>query len=300
MVGVPLTVTGAVPPPAVIGQLLPLPLDTGREPTTLLVLGIDAVDGSHRADTVMVVHVPAEGGTGYVLSLPRDLLVEVPGQGRARLAESFYFGSRRAGAPPDLAAGTDLTTATVTATTGLDFDATVTLRYGAVRRLTDAVGGVEVCLDRPVTSRHTGREYPAACQRIDGTGAVDLLRQRYGLPNGTYDRDATGRRFAQALLDRVRDVDVLANPVRVDDLLDVAGSALSVRGDRSLADLTGLAAGVDHLASIDIGSTYRPEVVDGTGYERLDEQRSTPVFAAIRDDDLDEWAAAHPEAVTQR
>ena len=41
-------------------------------------------------------------------------------------------------------------------------------------------------------------------------------------------------------------------------------------------------------------------MVDGATYERLDEERSVPVFAAIRDDDLDDWVAAHPEAVTQR
>lgn len=300
MVGIPLTLTGAVPPPAVIGQLLPLPVTADRDSVTLLVLGVDAVDGSHRADTVMVVHLPSEGDTGYVLSLPPDLLVEVPDRGRARLSEAFYFGSHRAGAAPDLAAGSDLTAATVTAATGLPIDATVTLRYAGVRRITDALGGVDLCLDRPVTSRHTGRTFPASCQTVDGRAAVDLLRQRYGLPNGTYDRDAVGRRYVQAVLDRTRSLDVLANPVRVNEVVTAAGTGVSVRGELSPVDLTGLAAGVDELVAIDIGSTYRGEVVGGTTYERLDEERSGPVFAAIRDDDLADWVDRHPEAVTQR
>jgi LCP family protein required for cell wall assembly len=300
MVGVPLTLTGAVPPPSVIGQLLPLPAEPEREPVTLLVLGIDDVDGSHRADTVMVLHVPAEGGTGYVLTLPRDLRVEVPDRGRARLGDVFFYGSHRTGAQPDLAAGSDLTAETVRADVGLPVDATVTLRFGGLRRLTDALGGVQVCLDRPVSSRHTGRQFPAACQELDGVGALDLLRQRYGRPNGAYDRDATSRRFAQALLDRALSRDVLTDPARAADVLRAVGQGLSVRGDLSLADLTGVAATLDRLVAVDIGSSFRGEVVDGASYERLDDERSGPVFAAIRDDDLGEWVSAHPEAVTQR
>jgi LCP family protein required for cell wall assembly len=300
-IGAPLAAAGHVRPPDVIGQFLPRPADADRDgPVTLLVLGIDGENGSHRADTVMVVHLPADGDTAYLLSLPRDLLVEVPGVGRARLSEAFFFGSYRRGTAPDFAAGTDLTAATVVATTGLPVDGTITLRYGGLRRLTDAVGGVRICLDRPVTSRHTGREFPAACQRLDGSAALDLLRQRYGLPNGTYDRDANGRAFARALLDRAMSGDVLTNPVRMHDVLRAAGQGLTVRGGVSTVRLARLAGDVDELVSVDIGSTYRAEVVDGIGYERLDEERSAPVFAAIRDHELVDWVADHPEAVGQR
>lgn len=300
-VGAPLAAAGHVRPPDVIGQFLPKPVGDDRDgPVTLLVLGIDGDNGSHRADTVMVLHVPADGGTAYVLSLPPDLRVEVPGMGRARLSEAFFFGSYRRGAAPDFAAGTDVTAATVTAATGLPIDGTITLRYGGLRRLTDAIGGVRVCLDRPVTSRHTGREFPAACQQLDGAAAVDLLRQRYGLPNGTYDRDANGRIFARALLERVAGGGVLTNPVRLHDLLRVAGQGLTVRGGVSAVRLAGLAGDVDELVSVDIGSTYRPETVGGIGYERLDEERSVPVFEAIRDDELPDFVADHPEVVGQR
>ena len=93
---------------------------------------------------------------------------------------------------------------------------------------------------------------------------------------------------------------MLTNPVRMHDVLRAAGQGLTVRGGVSTVRLARLAGDVDELVSVDIGSTYRAEVVDGIGYERLDEERSAPVFAAIRDHELADWVADHPEAVGQR
>lgn len=290
-VSAPFALRDAVDPAALDQALLPGSAPAVTRPLTLLVLGVDDDGGrSYRADTVLVVHVPAGGSTAYLVSLPRDLLVEIPGMGRARLGEAFFFGSRGA-RPPDLAAGAALTARTVAATTGVPVDGTVTVTFSGLRAVTDALGGVNVCLDRQVTSRHTGRSFPAGCQRLDGRDALDLLRQRYGLPHGAYDRDANGRAFVRGLLERG---DVLADPVRLTRLSRAVAHGVTVAGtDLSTAQLLGVAAGVDGVVSVDIGSHYRGVTIDGVEYERLDETRSRPVFAAIRENRLAEWAAAN-------
>ncbi|GAA1848944.1 LCP family protein [Asanoa iriomotensis] len=293
-VAMPFALRDAVDQPFTGETFLPGGATVADRPLTVAVLGVDNDGGrSYRADTVLLAHVPAGSHTAYLVSLSSDLLVEIPDRGRARLGESFYFGSERHGAGPDLAAGAKLTADTITATTGLRVDATVTVRYSGLRAVTDALGGVEICVERPVTSRHTGRVFPAGCQRLDGKGMVDLLRQRYGLPHGAYDRDANGRAFVRALIGtEIRD------PVRLARVAQAASAGIDVAGAGiSTPQLLSIAAGVDAVKSVDIGSNFRGVTIGRVSYQRLDPALSTPVFAAIKENRLTEWAEANPQSV---
>ncbi|MDG4822314.1 LCP family protein [Asanoa sp. WMMD1127] len=291
---VPLALRDKVEPPSIAEQLLPGSAAVVDRPLTVAVLGVDDDGGrSYRADTVLLVHVPAASHTAYLLSLPGDLLVEIPGKGRARLGEAFYFGSQRRGDGPDLGAGAALTAGTITATTGLPIDATVSVRYSGLRAVTDALGGVEICTDRVVTSRHSGRVYPAGCQRLDGRAMLDLLRQRYGLPHGAYDRDANGRAFVRGLLGAdARD------PVRLARVVQAAAGGIDVAGSGvSTPELLRVATGIETVSSIDIGSTFRGTTIDRVSYQRLDPALSAPVFAAIKENRLAAWVTANPRQV---
>ncbi|SNT65004.1 cell envelope-related function transcriptional attenuator common domain-containing protein [Asanoa hainanensis] len=279
--------------PIVDIPLLPGSVAAVDRPLTVAVLGVDDDGGrSYRADTVLLVHVPAGAHTAYLVSLPRDLLVEIPDKGRARLGETFYFGSQRRGQEPDLAAGAALTAGTITATTGLSVDATVTVRYSGLREVTDALGGVEICIDRPVTSRRSDHVYPAGCQRLDGRSMLDLLRQRK-LPHGVYDRDANGRAFVRGLINsEVRD------PVRLARVVHAAADGIAVAGvGITTPQLLRVATEIDTVSSIDIGSKFRGVVIDGVEYERLDPTLSKPVFDAIKENRLTGWVQANPQAV---
>jgi LCP family protein required for cell wall assembly len=280
--------------PFVGETFLPGGAQTVDRPLTVAVLGVDDDGGrSYRADTVLLAHVPAASHTAYLVSLPSDLLVEIPGRGRARLGETFYYGSERHGAAPDLAAGAKLTSGTITSATGLPVDATVTVRYSGLRAVTDALGGVEICVEREVPSRHSGRVFPAGCQRLDGRSMVDLLRQRYGLPHGAYDRDANGRAFVRGLLGS----DV-GDPVRLARAVQAASAGVDVAGvDISTPQLLRVAAGVDAVKSVDIGSNFRGTTIDRVSYQRLDPALSTPVFTAIKENRLAAWAEANPRVV---
>ncbi|HTF08490.1 MAG TPA: LCP family protein [Asanoa sp.] len=279
--------------PAIDSTMLPGAAPPVDRPLTVAVLGVDDDGGrSYRADTVLVVHVPAGSHTAYLVSLPRDLLVEIPDRGRARLGETFYFGSQRRGQAPDLTAGADLMARTVTATTGMPVDATVTVRFSGLRAVTDALGGVQICLDRTMTSRHGDHVYPAGCQRLDGRSMLDLLRQRR-LPHGVYDRDANGRAFVRGLLGSS-----IGDPVRLARVVRAASDGISVAGAGvTTPQLLRVATEIDAVSVVDIGSDFRSVTIDNVEYERLDPARSAPVFAAIRDNRLTDWVAANPKAV---
>ncbi|MET8282305.1 LCP family protein [Micromonospora sp. NPDC005174] len=294
--GVPLlTPERGGPPPAaeLLGESA-RPVPPGA--LNILLLGLDG-DGpaATRADAVLLVHIPADRSRPYLVSLPRDLGVSVPGHGTDKLNSAFPsgVGSSR----PEMTKGYDLTRRTVAELTGVQVDAGVVLTYRVLSTLTDAVGGVPVCLPDQVRSVHTRRVFPAGCHRLDGAASVDLLRQRYGLPEGSQDRDRNARLFAAGLVRQATDRGILTDPVRLAKLLTVVGPDLVVSPDR--AAVLNLLRLVPTLRTVEPVGLGLP-VVGPTARDR--HLRVDPTFApeflrALREDRLGEWADRHPALV---
>ncbi|WP_446217723.1 LCP family protein [Micromonospora sp. IBHARD004] len=264
----------------------------------VLLVGADGpADRPYRfADSVLLVHIPADRSRLYLVSLPRDLEVSIPGHGRNKLNASLSFG---AGTPrPDLARGYALTRRVVSDTTGVRIDAGAVLTYPALRKLADAVGGVPVCLPAEVRSVHTRRVFPAGCQQLDGAASVDLLRQRYGMPDGSLDRDRNAQRYAAGLLRRVDERGVLTNPVLLSTLLRQVGTGLVTEtGETSLPALLAVAA--QGTGAPPVAVVLPVKYVEKPSYRfRLDPTLSPGFLTALRDDRLGEWTAAHPDRVT--
>ncbi|MEV4753811.1 LCP family protein [Micromonospora sp. NPDC049559] len=271
-------------------------------PLNFLVLGIDGEAGAegNRADSVLMVHVPRDRDRIYLVALPRDLGVEIPGQGFDKLNSAFYYGSHRPGGKPDLAGGTELTAKTISKLVGVRFDGGATLTFTGLRRLTDAVGGVSICLDQPVRSVHTDRVFPAACQRLGGSAALDLLRQRYDLRAGAHDRDRNAERFAKALLGELASRRTLTDPARLSAVIKEVGDGLVLdTGVRALPELLAVAGAVDGAETVGIGWSFNTDRTRGGAYERLDPAVSRSLFEALRNDTLGAWVAANPGHVTR-
>ncbi|MFY1674202.1 LCP family protein [Plantactinospora sp. WMMB334] len=293
---------GESPPAEVAAPPPPLRATGPVAPLNFLLLGLDGGDGrsnGHRADSVLLVHVPADRSRLYLVSLPRDLGVDVPGHGFGKLGTAFYLGSHRPGGRPDLAAGAALTERTVTALSGTRFDATATLTYPGLRELTDAVGGVRVCLPEQVRSHHTARVFPAGCQRLDGAAAQDLLRQRYHLDQGAHDRDRNAQRFTEALLHEITDPANAVNPLRIAEIVGALGRNLTLDLDGTTpAELFSTLRAVAAADAVGIGWTYHPDRGPGGQVETLDPVLSRSLFDALRRDALAVWVARHPDRVT--
>ncbi|MCG5436701.1 LCP family protein [Micromonospora foliorum] len=262
----------------------------------VLLLGVDGFgeEPSYRlADSVLLVHIPADRSRPYLISLPRDLEVSIPGRGTGKLNSAFYSGEPR----PDLDAGYDLTRRVVADLTGVRVDAGAVLTFAGLRRITDAVDGVEVCLPTEVRSWHTRRTFPAGCQRLDGAASVDLLRQRRYLPDGAFDRDRNAQRYVAALIRRAVAQDVLTNPVRLTALLSAGGKGLAVDDDG--LPLTRLVAVLPELKSVDPVGLSLPvgPPVDNASRLPLDPKLGPAFLAALSEDRLAQWVAQHPEQV---
>jgi hypothetical protein len=186
---------------------------------------------------------------------------------------------------------------TVTGLTGVDLDAVVTLDWSAVRGVTDAVGGVTFCLPDRIRSEHTGRTYAAGCRPFDGAAAVDVLRQRYGLPAGPYDRDRNGQRYLRGLAERIGAQGVLTDPAKLDDVVDAAGDGVTVSaGGLGVLDVIGLAGAISTDDVVGIASPDYSSVHKGNAYqgERLYPTVGPSLFAALRDDAVGAWVTANP------
>ncbi|MGW9196885.1 LCP family protein [Micromonospora chersina] len=288
--------TAIAPRPPETANLLATPSPAPTGALNVLLLGLDQAGGGRRADSVLLAHVPADRSRLYLVSLPRDLLVSIPGRGTDKLNASFTYGAGPAGR--DLAAGYRATRQVVTQLTGVRIDAGAVLTYQATRELTDAVGGVPVCLPAAVRSVHTQRRFPAGCQTLDGTAAVDLLRQRYGLRDGGLDRDRNAGRYAAGLLTRIREQGVLTNPVLLNRLITQVGPGLVTdTGETSLLTLVSMAGKAATVEPVAVGLPIR--FTDRQPYgERLDPTLAPGFLDALRTDRLGEWTAAHPKQVT--
>lgn len=257
-------------------------------PLNFLLLGLDggrsAESGTsgNRADSITVVHIPADRSRLYLVSLPRDLKVQIPGHGRGKLNDTSYFGGQR------------LTTGVVEQLTGVKMDGTVTANLPAIRQITDAVGGVRVCLPAPVRSLHRGVTYPRGCREFTGEEVCDLLRQRKHLPLGALDRDDNAQRVMAALLEASTDLDV----VQLSQLVQIKGVTVDLAG-HGLASLLSLLDEVDVSAAVGLGQpSFSSELVDGRGYEVLMQPAAGDLFQALRQDTVDEFVVAHPQWVT--
>jgi LCP family protein required for cell wall assembly len=294
--GVPLlTPERAGPPPAaeLLGESA-RPAPAGA--LNILLLGIDG-DGptATRADAVLLVHIPADRSRPYLVSLPRDLGVPIPGHGTDKLNAAFPFGA--GSSRPDMTKGYELTRRTVAELTGVRVDAGVVLTYRAVSALTDAVGGVPVCLTDRRRSVHTTRVFPAGCQRLDGAASVDLLRQRYGLLEGSQDRDRNARLFAAGFVRQGTDQGVLTDPVRLARLLTVVGPDLVVSPDRAaVLDLLRFVPMLRSVEPVGLGLPVAgPTARDR--YLRVDPKFGPEFLRALHEDRLGDWAARHPTLV---
>lgn len=194
-------------------------------------------EGELNTDTIVLLRIPAEASKPVVaVSLPRDTYVELAGDygshklnsayGRAvvdaqrSLAAQGYSGPALERA--SLEAGRRELVATVQQLTGIPIDHFAEINLAGFVELTDAVGGVPVCLNAPVDdSRYSGAVLPAGPQTLRGGDALAFVRQRHGLPDSDLDRIIRQQAYMAGLTHSLIGARTLADPATVDRLLGI-------------------------------------------------------------------------------
>jgi LCP family protein required for cell wall assembly len=274
--------TPATSPPSPTPSPTPSVRRTSVEgPLTYLVIGTDQQDTGGRADAIIIAHIAADLREAYLISIPRDLLVSIPGYWDDKINAAYQFG------------GAQLLSTTLNDLTGIGFDGAAIIDFGGFQEVVDAIGGVEICLDQPVPSIHSGTVFPAGCQHLNGAQALDLARQRYDLPDGDFDRGRHHQQLIQAMVDQAASSDLLTDPIRLDRTMRAIGDALTV--DTGGVPLPDLAFALRHLRTDRItGITLPsyPEIIDGTSYV-VAESAASDLYRAVRESELAAWVSAN-------
>jgi len=192
------------------------------------------VDGE-RSDTTIIANL-APDGTTTLVSFPRDTLVAIPGHGKGKLNSAITIG------------GPSLLIRTIERLTQLRIDHYVSVDLEGFRRMTDAIGGVTVCLRALPDGSTANLRDPwsqwrgvVGANHLDGEQALAFVRQRHGLPGGDFDRIHRQQQFIGAVFEKATSSGVLTNPARLEGLLRAALGSLTVDDSTTIDDLQRLA-----------------------------------------------------------
>lgn len=226
-------------------------------------------EGSNNTDTIILVRIPSDGSSATAVSIPRDSYVAFAGHGKAKI-NSIYGTVREETRTKLVEAGTDSTDAEQQATeAGREalFNAVETLTGVSVDRyaeigllgfvlLTDAVGGVDVCLNNPVDDPYSGANFPAGPQRLNGSQALSFVRQRHGLPRGDLDRIVRQQAFMASLAGAAISSRTLTDPAAVGRISQAIERSVVLDAQWNVLDfasrLQNLAAGSVHFETIPV------------------------------------------------
>ena len=192
--------------------------DLPRKLLDLMHVGSSSSVGGYNTNTMILIHIPADGKKAVAVSIPRDDYVEVPGQSPKKIKEAYGYAkymsesalykqgvrnpqlealSREAGRTASIQAISNLLQVPI------DHFAEVNLV--GFYDLANAVGGIQVCLNHAVNdTQYSGAVFPAGPQTITGVQALMFVRQRHGLPNGDLDRTHRQQAFITGVITKFR------------------------------------------------------------------------------------------------
>jgi len=163
-----------------------------------------------RNDVTLVMHISPEPRRVTVISFPRDLMVPIPSctdengnetgaMSKAQINSSFYYG------------GLDCTVRTIADLSGLDIQYAASVNWQGVVNITNAIGGVEVCVANGIYDRHTGLDLQPGTHTLSGVPALQFLRTRYGVGGSDLSRISNQQQYMAKLARKLVSDEVLTN-----------------------------------------------------------------------------------------
>ncbi|MEU4566194.1 LCP family protein [Micromonospora sp. NPDC023956] len=247
-----------------------------------------------RADTIIVMHIPSSHAEAYLVSIPRDLYVPIPespnadcGSGqRGKINAAFAFG------------GLPLAVRTVECFTDVHLDHVMAVDFAGFKQVTDALGGVDLPVERTVTSIHKPyRTFTKGVNHMNGAEALDWIRQRKQFPDGDFARMRHQQEFLRALMDKAASSGTLTSPRQLNAFLKSVTDAVTVDQGFSLIDM-GVqfrklrGENLTFVTSPHLGS----ETIDGESVVVSDREKALAMYRAMAGDRMTEWVKANQPA----
>jgi LCP family protein required for cell wall assembly len=307
----------------------------------VLLVGIDTRGANpamgSRADSIIIMHIPATHDRAFLVSIPRDTNVTIPAfpkthynGGQARINAAFQYGSQRGGGD---AGGFQLLSTTIEKMYGISFNGGAIVNFDGFKDIVKKLGGVDMYVDEKTTSLHdgfiAGTKTPAApfsttnggatwhpvqgvtpvvyhvgYQHLSPVQALDFVRIRDFLPNGDYDRERHQQQFIKAVLTEAYRKG-LANPLLAGSFLSSISKAFVFSsGGVSISNWIFTLKGVspDSILMLKVNNgTYNTLRVPrpGGGFDSREVLSATSqtLMYDVAHDTVDAFVAAHPSWV---
>jgi LCP family protein required for cell wall assembly len=258
----------------------------GRTPINILVIGSDGRNNKadcklgggcgtssstagHNADVEMVVHISADRSNATVMSVPRDTMTQIPActNSEGGASTSGYYGQINSA----LQYGPACQVSTVHKLTGIPIDHFVMLDFSGVVNMSDAVGGVSVCVSGNVYDTYSHLKLAKGTHTLKGEAALEFVRSRHGFGDGgDLSRTYAQHIFLSAMIRKFKSAGTLADPTKVYALADAATKALTVdTGLGSVSKLIGLATDLDKVPANRMTFTTMQTAPDPADSNRL-------------------------------
>jgi LCP family protein required for cell wall assembly len=189
----------------------------------LAMLNAGVSDGEQNTDTLIMIRIPNDGGPAVGVSMPRDSYVDIPGYGQHKINSAYARAKndsmarlREEGVSDEAELqvrsnqeGAKKLIETIQNLTGAGIDHYAEVNLLGFYDITNAIGGIDVCLNEAVDDEYSGARFPAGKQTIKGVKALAFVRQRHGLPNGDLDRIVRQQVFMSGMAKKVLSGDMI-------------------------------------------------------------------------------------------
>ncbi len=251
-------------------------------------LNVGRATGGVRTDTIFVLSI--KGGRAAMLAFPRDLFVTRCDGSQGRINAATGIG------------GESCLVETVSAVSGLPIRHAVQIDFRGFRDVVDAVGGVEVCLDRAIKDRDAGIDLPKGCQTLGGRDALGYVRVRK--IDNDLERIKRQQQFLKALASEIATPSTVLNPFRLYGTAGAIGGALRADQGLSSVDLVRMGLGARGVANGRIAAETVPATdafIGGASVLEVSQPEADALFERYRTgevfEQLDGGATVAPEDV---
>lgn len=221
-------------------EQLPPSLGAIEGGVNILVVGTDSCEGANAAlsgacqsgdtagernDVTMLVHISDEPRRVTVVSFPRDMVVPIPSCPTADGTGYYSAMSAQMLNASYMYGGLPCTVLTVQELIGDKIDFAAAIRWTGVINMSDALGGVDVCVAGDISDSHTGLSLTAGNHTLQGVQALQFLRMRHGIGDGSdLGRISNQQQFMSSLVRKLQSGEVLSNPTT---LFSIATTAVN-------------------------------------------------------------------------
>jgi LCP family protein required for cell wall assembly len=247
--------------------------------------GGSTADG-RRTDSMILLHTGANGTT--MMSLPRDSWVTIPSYIRPDTGRHYRPSKNKLNAAFSFG-GPELLIRTIELNTGLRIDHYAEIGFAGFVGIVNAVGGVQMCVNKDIKDQKSGLDLKKGCHNLDGRDALAFVRQRHQESEGDLGRSRNQQKFLATLAEKAATPGIAVNPSKLYPVMGAGLDTLIVDKDMSLRTLGSL---FQAMRSVTAGRGRQITVpVSSVGFQTSkgsavmwDEARAKKLFTELRND----------------